>query len=284
MDFVVSYPESGNTWIRLVHAAYHADGVSPTDLMQFDEKNGLVTHLMQYFDADPYHYQSVFPFPIERADLFTEVRLRPAAMLALEREVSLAPVSPLVRSHHVHGKADAFPLWNSQWTDKVVNPIRDPREICYLYANRNNQSYEEIAQFMAETGARMDGDSTGRTQYFLGTWSDHVEKWLGAEELSVFSVRYEDLRTDPVDVFCDIFNFLGRTEIDRARVQDAVEKTRVDVLHAAGAGPMSSEFHERQERFFRPDGTNEWEEELPPDVARTIEEDHGAVMEALGYL
>ncbi|MCS3696435.1 sulfotransferase domain-containing protein [Salinibacter ruber] len=284
MHFVASYPKSGNTWIRLVYAAYHTDGVSSSDLMQFDEKNGSVAQLMQYFDADPYHYQSICPFPIEKADLFTEVRLRPAAMLALEREVSLAPVPPLVRSHHVYGEADTFPLWNSQWTDKVVNPIRDPREICYLYANQNARSYEDIAKLMAESSARMDGDHTGRTQYFLSTWSDHVEQWLGTEDLSVLSIRYEDLRRHPVDIFCDIFDFLDVPEIDKSRIQESVEKTRFDTLQATGAESRSSEVHGGQERFFRSSETDEWKDELPTDVARKIEQDHGRVMEALGYL
>jgi hypothetical protein len=35
---------------------------------------------------------------------------------------------------------------------------------------------------------------------------------------------------------------------------------------------------------FRSGETEEWKGEVPVGVARTIEEDHGTVMEALGYL
>lgn len=285
MDFVVSYPESGNTWIRLVHAAYHVDDVGPSDLMQFDEKESPVSPLMQYSDADPYYYQSVCPFPIERADLYTKVRLRPAAMLVLEREVSLAPASPLVRSHHLQGRADAFPLWNPQWTDKVVNPVRDPREICYLHADQNDKSYEEAAQFMAASDARIDGDDTGRVQYFLSTWSNHVEGWFNSDESRVFTVRYEDLQMHPVNAVYDIFEFLGVPELDKTRVREAVEKTRVNALQAAGADHGVSQGHEdHQGRTFQTAETDRWKDELPTDVARTIEDDHGEMMEALGYL
>ena len=285
MDFIASYPESGSTWIRLVHAAYHADSVSPSDLMRFDEEEGLVGHLMQYSDADPYYYQSVCPFPIEKTDLYTRVRLRPAAMFVLEREVSLAPAPPLVQSHHLHGRADAFSLWNSQWTDKVVNPVRDPREICcLLYADHSDKSYQETAEFMAEGDARIDGDDTGRTQYFLSTWSNHVEGWLNAEDLSVFSVHYEDLRMHPVDALYDIFEFLEVPGLDKARVREAVEKTQPDALQAAGADHGSPEPQNGQGGFLRSGEAQGWKDELPTDVARKIEEDHGEMMTALGYL
>jgi hypothetical protein len=284
MDFAVSYPESGNTWIRLVHAAYHADDVGPSDLTQFDEKESPVSQLMQYSDADPYYYQSVCPFPIERADLYTKVRLRPAAMLVLEREVSLAPTPPLVKSHHIHGKAGAFSLWNSQWTDKVVNPVRDPREICYLYANRNGESYEETAQFMAKLDAQVDGDDTGRVQYLLSTWSKHVEGWLNAEDLSVFSVRHEDLRRHPVEICYDIFDFLEVPDLDESKVEEAVQKTRVETLQTAGTEHGLSALSDEQGSFSHSGQADGWKDELPTDVTRKIEQDHGEVMEAFGYL
>lgn len=284
MRFVASYPESGNAWIRLIHSAYHANDVRTLDLKQFNENEGAVAQMMQYSDADPYYYQSVCPFPIEKTDLFTKIRLRPAAMLVLEREISLAPTPPLVKSHHIYGKADAFSLWNSQWTDKVVNPVRDPREICYLYANHNDESYEEAARFMAETDARVDGDDTGRVQYFLSTWSRHVEGWLNAEDLSVFSIRYEDLRRHPAEIFCDIFEFLEVPDLDESRVRDAVQKTRVETPQTAGAEHDISDPHDGQGRFPRPGQADGWEDELPTDVVRKIERDHGEVMEAFGYL
>ncbi len=284
MDFAVSYPESGNTWIRLVHAAYHANDVSPSDLTQFDKKESPISQLMQYSDADPYYYQSVCPFPIEKTDLFTKIRLRPAAMLVLEREVSLAPTPPLVKSHHIHGKAGAFSLWNSQWTDKVVNPVRDPREICYLYANRNDESYEETAQLMAESDGRVDGDDTGRVQYFLSTWSRHVEGWLNAEDLSVFSIRHEDLRRHPVEIFYDIFDFLEVPDLDESKVEEAVQKTRVETLQTAGTEHGLSALSDEQGSFSHSGQADGWKDELPTDVTRKIEQDHGEVMEAFGYL
>jgi len=284
MDFVASYPESGNTWIRLAHAAYHADDIGPSDLVQFDEEESPVSHLMQYSDADPYYYQSVCPFPIERADLYTKVRLRPAAMLVLEREVSRAPVPPLVKSHHLQGRADAFPLWNSQWTDKVVNPVRDPREICCLYADHNDKSYAETAQFMAEGDARIDGDDTGRVQYFLSTWSNHVEGWFNSDESRVFTVRYEDVQMHPVDALYDIFKFLEVPELDKDRVREAVEKTHPNALQAAGANHAPPEAQNGQSGVFHSGEAHRWEDELPVDVARKIEEDHGEMMAALGYL
>ena len=286
MHFVASYPKSGSAWVRLVHATYSAGDTRSRDLTQAQEGDNHVARIPQYSDADPYHYQSVCPFPIEQADFPTEARLRPAAMLVLEREISLSGTSipPLVNSHHLYEQVDTLPLWNDQWTDKVVNPVRDPREVCCLYADYRNESYEETAAFMAESYARTGDDETDRVRHFISTWSNHVQRWLDTEDFPVYTVRHRDLQTHPVEVFYDIFDFLEVPDLDESRIQEAVENARLGTLQTAGAGPDSPEAHGQQDRFSQPGQTDGWKDELPPDVARTIEEDHGRVMEALGYL
>lgn len=286
MHFVASYPKSGSTWVRLVHAIHSAADASPSGLTQPQEGEGHVAHMLQYSDADAYHYQSVCPFPIEQADFPTEARLRPAAMMVLEREVSLmgASIPPLVNSHHLYEQVDTLPLWNEQWTDKIVNPVRDPREVCCLYADHRDESYEETAAFMAESYARAGDDETDRVRHFISTWSNHIQRWLDTEDFPVYTVRHEDLQTHPVEIFYDIFEFLEVPDLDEAKVQTAVENARSGVLQTAEAEQDSPRGFAQQDRFSQPGQTDGWKDELPTEVARKIEKDHGQVMEALGYL
>jgi hypothetical protein len=285
MQFVASYPKSGNTWIRLVAAAYN---LSDEELLAFMESHGESADIptaLRYTDVEQYQYQAVSPFPIAEIDFSTEVRMRPAALLVLKREASLtATQRPVpIKSHHIHAEINGIDLWNSEWTDQVVNPVRDPREICCSFAAHRDMDYEETAELMARPRARM-GEDKERVQSLISTWSTHVQSWLNAGEIPVHTVRYEDIAADPVGEFYDILDFLEAPDLTTERVEEAVEQTRFDRMQDLEAEHGFPETTADQEQFFRSGKTDGWKDELPTEVARTIEADHGETMEELGYL
>lgn len=284
MDFVASYPKSGNTWTRLVVTAYSLKDVSAADFMRFDEDDeSRISNVMRFGDIAKYFHQSVSPFPISTLDFSEEVRLRPAAMLMLEHELSETTTQRpiLVKSHHLNGDVDGIDLWNPAWTDRVVNPVRDPREICCSYAAHNGVSYEKTASQMAEKKFTIGGGES--LHHLLGTWSQHVRGWLSAEETPVHTVRYEDMKDNPVGEFYNILDFLGAPDLTVERVEAAVEKTRFDRLQKVESEHEFPESTEHQESFFRSGKTDGWKEELPLRIVRKIEKDHGDMMETLGY-
>lgn len=282
MDFVVSYPKSGNYWIRLVSAAYKKE-VSLKELVQL--KAGDITEL-NLMDIDPNRYQSISPIRISDIDLADHVRLRPAVMFLLSREVSLLKDRrPLViQSHHINAQVNDIALWHSEWVDRVVNPVRDPREVCCSHAAHFGNSYEESAQIMNNPRASTGHGGDSGLEWFTSTWSAHVQSWLEVDEFAVHTVRYEDLKANPVGEFYDMFSFLGVSDLSVEAVENAVEKTRFDRLQEAEAEQGAPATAPDQDQFFRSGKTDGWKDELPTDVARKIEEDHGEMMEALGYL
>ena len=284
MQFVVSYPKSGNTWVRLVAAAYNLSDEEFLDFMESPSMPAEIPGALRYTDVERYQYQTISPFPIDELPFPKEVRLRPGAMLVLNREMSTISQTPaLVKSHHISGTVNGIDLWNPSWADRVVNPVRDPREICCSFATHRDMSYEATANFMADSKARM-GEEGKRVHSLLATWSTHVRSWLTEEKIPVHTVRYEDLQVNPVEEFYDILDFLGAPDLTEERVEEAVEQTRFDRMQELEA---EHGFHERtadQEQFFRSGQTDGWKDELPSEVARKIEDDHGDVMEELGYL
>lgn len=282
MDFVVSYPKSGNYWIRLVAAAYGTE-VAPEDLVQL--KSGDLAEL-KLTDIDVRHYQSVSPVPVSDIGFTGQVRLRPAAMFLLVQDAALlesrGPL--LVQSHHISAQVNGITLWHSEWADRVVNPVRDPREICCSHAAHFGNSYEETAQLMADPNARTGPGETPDLQWFTSTWSTHVRSWLTEDDIPVHTVRYEDLKADPVGEFYDVFDFLGVSDLDVEVLEDAVATTRFDRLQKAEKEQGAPAAAPDQEQFFRSGQTDGWKQELPVEVARKIEEDHGEMMEKLGYL
>ncbi len=93
------------------------------------------------------------------------------------------------------------------------------------------------------------------------------------------------MKTNPVETFYDVLNFLNVSNLSMERVERANEKTRFDKVKKAeqkhGRFPESGS---QQDQFFRSGQTDGWREELPSQVARKIESDHGEMMEKLGYL
>jgi LPS sulfotransferase NodH len=314
MQFVVGYPRSGTTWIRAVIAAYALDDVTPDDFMTVREDNGpLSKHLWD--DLSLHHYQSSTPFALKNIAFANEVRLRPAAMMLLNRDISRAPGRDLalVHSHHAHCSVNGIHLWNPQWTTRVVNPIRDPRAICCSLAARFGVDYAEAAAFMADSEAQFppedplngeaDGAASGSADHaahdraeededdpaaplhhLLLSWSNHIRSWTQPDHIDMLSVRYEDLCEDPVEGFRGIFEFLDVEAPESDRLEDAVETMAFDRMRAAEAEHGFPAAADEQEHFFRSGQADGWTDELPPEVARTIEEDHGEMMAALGYL
>lgn len=285
MQFVTSYPKSGNTWVRLVAAAYTLSEEELLESLRSPSASADLPAALQYTDVERHHYQTVCPFPIDEVNFMVEARLRPAAMLVLSREQSLTTSQrpALVKSHHICGEVNNIRLWNTVWADQVVNPVRDPREICCSFAAHRDMSYKETAELMADPKARM-GEEHERVHSLLTTWSTHVRSWLNAGEIPVHTVRYEDLQANPEEEFYDILDFLELPNLTEDRVETAVERTRFDRMQAL---EHEYGFHERsadQEQFFRSGKTDGWKDELPTDVARKIESDHGEVMEQFGYL
>lgn len=284
-------------------AAYAFDDLEPSDLVQFNKGNGrLSKHL--WGDLNVHHYQSATPFALKGIDFSSEVRLRPAATMVLARDISRAPARELalIDSHHSNCTVNGINLWNRQWTDRVINPIRDPREVCCSLSAHLGTSYEDTAAFMADSEARFppednlddetedeeaEDDDTSKEvplRHILLSWSAHVHSWFESDDLPVLSVRYEDMKQDPVQAFHGIFEFLGISDLEEERIEDAVETVRFDRMREAEEDhgfPLASE---EQDYFFRSGQADGWKEELPTEVARKIEEDHGEMMEALGYL
>ncbi len=284
MQFVASYPKSGNTWIRLVSAAYALQDVTAADFMQFNEDDeSRISNVIRFGDGTKYYHQAVSPYPLSDLNFSAEARLRPAAMLLLQRELEETTTQRpiLAKSHHLNGDVDGIDLWNPAWTDRVVNPVRDPREICCSFAAHMGNSLEKAAEQMNEEKFTIGGDAN--PHHLLGTWSQHVQGWLSATDMPVHTVRYEDMKANPVGEFYDIFDFLNAPNLTVERVEKAVEKTRFERLKKKEEEHEFPESTKHQDNFFRSGKTDGWKGELPVRLVRKIERDHGDMMNALGY-
>lgn len=270
LDWVVSYPKSGNTWCRLVAMCY---ATGRPDLQALG-KGG---------DNQPMLYHQVSPIPLTQMGVPAEMQIRPAAMLNLA--VRIHPQEQLLKSHHAFGQVAGSHLWQPAWTRKVVYPVRDPREVC-CSANDHfgHDTYQETAEFMNHEGTTIGGGEKP-LHHLITSWSHHVKSWSsGTGDIDVYIVRYEDLKQNPVDEFYDVLDFVLDEKVVEDKVEKAVQSCEFDRLQEIEDEHGFPEQSPQQEKFFRSGQTDGWKEELPTEVADKIIEDHGEMMEEMGYL
>lgn len=271
MDWVVSYPKSGNTWCRLVNRAYHTGKQELEDLGYGGDLN-----------EEIYHRTS--PIPLDQLDTSAEMQVRQTAMLYLALQRGLK--GELMKSHHSFGSVCKLPLWHPQWTRKVLNPVRDPRDVaCSVKSHFGHETYDDAIDFISDD-EQVIGGSDKPLHHFIGSWSSHVRSWLEAKEhgFDVFTIRYEDLLEDDVGAFYEIMDWLLEEDVDEERVESAVKQCRFDRLKKLEEKKGFAEQPDESNQFFRKGKSGGWQEELTRTQARRIQNEHGEMMHKLGYL
>jgi hypothetical protein len=119
-------------------------------------------------------------------------------------------------------------------------------------------------------------NSGSSIQTWLTSWSNHVETW---ERDFVTRIRYEDLKSDPVDTFTTVLNAFS-IKTNKQRIRKSVRLCDIERLKKQEAKKKFTELGNQDKFFGQGKG---WKEELTDKQVRHIEEDHGEVMEKLGY-
>ena len=96
-------------------------------------------------------------------------------------------------------------------------------------------------------------------------------------------IRYEDLKTRPVETFEAVVRFLGWPH-DRAQIERAERLSRFDVVQAQERDVPFCEKSPRTRRFFRQGRSGAWRDVLTPAQVDHLVRSHGDVMRRFGYL
>lgn len=271
--WLVSYPKSGNTWLRLALLGL----LQPGRAVEINESLGTSFTLARrrLFDET---------LDVESADLTPEEAER--ARPFLHRLLAAGRDATIFKVHDAWTRGtDGAPLFPPDIAAKVIYIVRDPRDVAVSFAHHMGRSVDRAIAAMADvktqlarTGRRLERQLPQR----LLTWSGHVESWLDASDLRPHVIRYEDMLADPAGIlaaaarFCDL-------DASEETVTGAVEATRFDVLRAQEEEHGFVERPAHADRFFRRGLAGGWRDSLTPEQAARVIADHGRVMVRLGY-
>lgn len=261
INWLASYPKSGNTWARLLWTAYRTNGL--VDI------NGELT----LGDLNATAYQSACVLPLDRYSPASLGLVRYAAMLNLM--AMHADQKPLVvKTHYANAERDGVRFIPPRLSGRSVYIVRDPRDVAPSLARHLGKTLDEAVEFMRRPSAFITTDD-GRG-HILSTWSNHVRSW-GAGEPEVTLIRYEDMKRDPHDA---LSRMLLTFNVDPCpdRVAMAVEACALEKLKAQEKEQGFTEASDKAGSFF-----GATTEKLNESQRREIENDHGEMMEALGY-
>ena len=274
--WLVSYPKSGNTWLRMMLFSVMS-GRTAVDINGLGSEAGIA----HFADMD-------MLFGIDSSEL-TEAELaeaRPAfhAALAADNTQNL-----LLRK--VHDRywltPSGVPAFTPDLSQGAIYLIRDPRDVAVSYAHHRGVDIDEIVERMADDALFLGGaDSRGKEQLPqpLGSWSGHARSWLEQTDIPVLVIRYEDMLRDPLTSLSRITAHLGITAT-LGQLQAAVVATRFDTLSRQ---EQALGFRERlagaTAPFFREGRSGGWRAQLSDAHAQRITDRHGLIMARFGYL
>lgn len=266
VDWLVSYPKSGNTWIRLLLTEYFRRRANCPQ---------------KFLDVEGHIYHLASPLPLNELSLKEQVMLRPSVVM--HAHLLFNHHWYLAKSHHAAEVVEGMPIFCRAFVHSAIYIVRDPRDVAISFAHYlgSEKTIDDAIRIMREPRATLQDEN--RAAHLLFSWSHHVSSWLAEKDFPTILVTYESLHANTAGVLKRLLQFLGEDEPNEEWINEAVEHCRIDNLRRLEEAGEIQEKARTQDTFFRRGVSQGWKDELSLDRVREIEEDHGNVMKVLGY-
>lgn len=279
--WLASYPKSGSTWVRwLLASLLNENEVTSVNALPQTYKG-----LGPIFSSQDRHlidcqlgFCSVDLWPDELSIL----RLH-----ALRKLVgSISTDACLFKAHELRkGGIGSEDLFFCGARHRVIQIVRDPRDVALSYANFAGVSVEDAVQWILQEDHMSPEYSEGASPALrirLGSWRTHFFSWHMPQSADYFLVRYEDLLSGTGAVLKDIASFVGR----KCTLQQALKVANRCTFEKAAATEVREGFSEsmsKTRRFFRRGTAGAWQSELDAELAKRIAKEFKSELVYLNY-
>lgn len=275
IDWLASYPKSGNTWMRMLLANYFNESDQPHDINATGVTSGIASARMRFEEI----------LGLDSTVLTEDevARLRPHALAAL---LELDPGPHWIKAHDAQMQLPQGDwLFPPALTNSAIYLIRNPLDVAVSRAfHDGSEAMDKAVDMLCNPAAKLAGGRHTQLRQHLGDWSQHVRSWVDQAAIRVMVVRYEDMLADAAHELERVIRFARPDEaIDQARLARAVDAARFERLQAAEQEKGFREVGRRQQRFFRSGRQGDWRNHLSEAEAGRICTAHGAMMARFGY-
>jgi hypothetical protein len=273
--WLASYPKSGNTWFRIFLTNLLRDSDIPASINELGEIPIASARII--FDEN---------FGFEASDLTAEEidQLRPELYCHLAKDCE-EPI--IMKIHDAYTLTnDDVPLIPAAATAGAIYFVRNPLDVAVSFAHHNDTDYDTVITYMADNTVTLCGKPErlyNQLRQKLLTWSDHVRSWNDRALFPICLLRYEDMKTKPLESFRQAVRFAGFPHSD-AQIEKALDFSKFEVVQQQEESEGFQEKSAVTKHFFRKGKSGSWREELNEAQVQRIVSDHGEMMQRFGYL
>ena len=279
--WIVSYPRSGNTWVRSLISTY-----------LFSEKENTVFENIKKIINFPNikHFKEIFEInEFSKEELKNKKKKDKKKFeiskywIAAQNKINLNKKITFLKTHNFGGSLEGNDFTNSENTLGVIYLVRDPRSVAVSNAHHNNISLDQSVNDLLDE--KIFATNEGNLLEFRSSWRVNYLSWKNRQYPKII-IRYEDMHKDTFQSYKKILNFINtfqKIDINDLKIKDTIDTCKFENLSNL---EDSIGFSERlkNNKFFRKGSVDEWKTELNKNQIKKIENAFSDEMKDLKYL
>lgn len=284
INWIASYPKSGNTMVRLFLCAYlftktgEIDDLNIVDAIKKFNTESVFYKYKKNFDLNYFNSK-----PNEISKYFIHIQKN---LYTLFKENIF-----FFKTHNALSNIGMQNFTNEKITRSVIYIVRDPRSVLLSEMHHYNRaSQEETFKYMENyTRFSLGVKKEMSMPEIISSWSNNYNSWrdfIIKNKIGLI-IRYEDLIRDPENYFGQILSFLGKRNnffVNKKKFINALNSVEFKNLRKLENTKGFGERTSHSSNFFRKGITNEWISNINEDIKFQIEKKFYKEMKQLKYL
>jgi len=268
--WLVSYPKSGNTWVRSFLTNYFS-GSSEFNFDQLDKIERFPTpELMDQLKINFHNLSEIV-----------------SNWIRMQEFINLKNDTTYLKTHNAMCTVNNHPFTNKENTAGFIYLVRDPRDVILSYSKHLNIDLNETFEIMNDSMSKEAFDRVGgeTVEVILGSWSDHYKSWKNFNSAKGLIIKYEDLVLNPNVYLRKIIFYLNQLNgliIDEEKITKSIENT--NFLKMQKLEKKTGFKESTRGPFFRKGKVGDWKNELNDELKIKIEKAFFKEMKELNYL
>lgn len=272
--WIASYPKSGNTWFRIFIQNLISQSEESIDINNLSSSH-IATNRKLF---DEYLCIQSSDLTFEEIDL-----LRP---VAYEEYSSESDKLLFIKVHDRWSlNIQGDPIFPSHLTKGVIYLIRNPFDVAVSLAYHNSIDLNSAIKDLNDSNRSYSSSDTklsSQLKHHISSWSDHIESWTKESNLPLCLLRYEDMKSNPVESFLKAVTFLG-LDYSKTQVTKAIENSDFGLLKSQEQEFGFKEKPLKADSFFRTGLVGNWKKHLSEKMKNDILKCHRKTIEKYGY-
>jgi len=269
--WIVSYPKSGNTWMRALVSTYL---YSDKGEFNFNLLQKIPKFTQEKFISPLVNLKELEKDPLKIAEYWKSAQLR----------INLDGKIKFLKTH------SACVKYKDKWFTDETNTIgyiyivRDPRAVACSLASHSGISIEKaIDNLLNENYVGFNGPN--KLAEIPGSWKINYLSWKKKKKFSGIIIKYEDLIDNAENEFKKVLEFLNKiVEINIRKEKILKSITSCQFSNLSKMENLHGFEEMGENKFFRKGTKDSWKHELNSDLRKKVEENFKNEMKELGYI